>query len=589
VDQSQIDALLRQGIAAAKAGQTEQARQILLRVIELDETNVQGWLWLSSVVDDPADKFTCLHNVLALDPDNQSAQLGLARLDRSSSLSDPQTPNTHLSSSVSPDESATSPGEGAGTTRPKPARRVSRYKRLSSRSISKKSSATSSPPEQFDSDSAEAPGLSCSQIPANISDTTKEMRHKRSSSDSVESMSSHQKPRHLEEYASMASALIQKKSGPTGEDAGEVPERRGSARCPFCRSPISVMAVECDHCHLPLVVDCPACDTRIDVELSACPSCGRPMGAFRDKTVYFANLAAAYQSQGKNHNAVVAWGAVQLLNRDYPDLYLQLARAQAGADRPQKAIQTLRSVLEVEPGQEAASLALGEIYHNLSYWDEAEEIYREALAVSPDSAALNFALGWLLVDYGQVEQGLLYVCRATELDPEHGMAWFRLGQIYDVLHKPKKATESYRWAVVYLPKETLAYQKAMHKLSVLEPELPQALSTGWSEFVRQVAGPFLVCVVAVFLDSGMRPWWIPLPGWGALLVGFIGAILWVSGMSLPRNPVICWLVGKQGLTDTGSRVFAILIGSFFWLLAMGIILYPINQSIPEVPEWILNS
>jgi hypothetical protein len=65
--------------------------------------------------------------------------------------------------------------------------------------------------------------------------------------------------------------------------------------------------------------------------------------------------------------------------------------------------------------------------------------------------------------------------------------------------------------------------------------------------------------------------------------------LWVSGFSLPRNPVICCLMGQQGLTDSASRMLATMIGGFLWLLAMAIILYPINQTIPEVPEWILNS
>ncbi len=64
VNHSNIQALLRQGIAAVKAGQTEQASQVLLQVVTLDETNVQAWLWLSTVIDDPEDKFTCLQNVL---------------------------------------------------------------------------------------------------------------------------------------------------------------------------------------------------------------------------------------------------------------------------------------------------------------------------------------------------------------------------------------------------------------------------------------------------------------------------------------------------------------------------------------------
>jgi tetratricopeptide (TPR) repeat protein len=304
-DQSQVGALLGQGIAAAKSGKAEQARQILLRVVELDETNVQGWLWLSSVVDDPADKFTCLHNVLTLDPDNQPAQLGLARLDQL-----PPSPDTQVVDPSSP----LPPEDDAKTSSPKPTGRVSRYKRLSPRKTSKESPSTSS----------------------------------------------------IENLGSAAGLVISRSDESIYSTSNTKPsERRGGARCPFCRLPVSVMAVACDHCQLPLVIDCPDCDTRIDVELSACPSCGRSMGTFKDKTVYFANLAVAYQSQKKHHNAVMAWEVVQLLDRDYPDLYLQLAKAQAGANRSNDAIQTLRSVLEAEPGQEAASLVLGEIYHNL--------------------------------------------------------------------------------------------------------------------------------------------------------------------------------------------------------------------------------
>jgi hypothetical protein len=287
VDQTQIDALLRQGIAAAKAGQTEQARQDLLRVVELDETNVQAWLWLSSVVDDPAEKFTCLHNVLTLDPDNQPAKLGLARLDQ---FPDAQPADISSPPPAPSDESEVS--YETGTTPSQPPRRVSRYKRLTPRSTSDKSNAAPLI-EGLESDSVAEPDASRSQKAINSNKSVEE-RYKRSSTDDSDSIVPSQKPRHLEEYPSMASALIQKKSGSIGGGADEVSERSGAAQCPFCRSPIAVMAVECDHCRLPLVVDCPVCDARIDVESSACPSCGRSMGTFKDKTVYFANLAASY-------------------------------------------------------------------------------------------------------------------------------------------------------------------------------------------------------------------------------------------------------------------------------------------------------
>ena len=69
--------LLRQGIAAAKMGQKETARNLLTRVVEQEEHNLTAWLWLADAVDSLDDKQVCLENVLTLDPENQAARKGL--------------------------------------------------------------------------------------------------------------------------------------------------------------------------------------------------------------------------------------------------------------------------------------------------------------------------------------------------------------------------------------------------------------------------------------------------------------------------------------------------------------------------------
>jgi len=69
--------LLRDGIAAAKSGQRDRARDILTRVVDQDERNALAWLWLSSVVDGLEEREICLGNVLALDPNNVTARKGL--------------------------------------------------------------------------------------------------------------------------------------------------------------------------------------------------------------------------------------------------------------------------------------------------------------------------------------------------------------------------------------------------------------------------------------------------------------------------------------------------------------------------------
>jgi tetratricopeptide (TPR) repeat protein len=74
--------LLQQGIVAARAGKREEARALLMQVVEDDERNEQAWLWLAGVVDASEDIRTCLQNVLDLNPANQQARQGLAWLEK---------------------------------------------------------------------------------------------------------------------------------------------------------------------------------------------------------------------------------------------------------------------------------------------------------------------------------------------------------------------------------------------------------------------------------------------------------------------------------------------------------------------------
>jgi len=78
VQADQTDAWLREGIAAAKAGQSERAHDLLIRVVARDERNAQAWLWLSGVVESLEDRKVCLENVLKVDPGNTAAFRGLA-------------------------------------------------------------------------------------------------------------------------------------------------------------------------------------------------------------------------------------------------------------------------------------------------------------------------------------------------------------------------------------------------------------------------------------------------------------------------------------------------------------------------------
>jgi len=109
---------LAEGIARAKAGQREQAREMLLRVVERDERNVQAWLWLSGLVDDLQDRRVALENVLAIEPENAFARAGLNWLDQQS-LSQPppiaQSPLEQEPLDAVPQDQAPAPAESEAT------------------------------------------------------------------------------------------------------------------------------------------------------------------------------------------------------------------------------------------------------------------------------------------------------------------------------------------------------------------------------------------------------------------------------------------------------------------------------------------
>jgi thioredoxin-like negative regulator of GroEL len=78
----QLAELLYEGAVALQQGDKQRGLELLMQVVEADETIEEAWLWLSGAVDDPGDQRTALENVLALNPNNQHARYGLQLLDQ---------------------------------------------------------------------------------------------------------------------------------------------------------------------------------------------------------------------------------------------------------------------------------------------------------------------------------------------------------------------------------------------------------------------------------------------------------------------------------------------------------------------------
>jgi hypothetical protein len=80
VAEESVPQMLARAIQLVRERRKEEGREILLRVIALDESNEQAWLWLSGVVDDPLDMQVALANALTINPGNEQARRGLEML-----------------------------------------------------------------------------------------------------------------------------------------------------------------------------------------------------------------------------------------------------------------------------------------------------------------------------------------------------------------------------------------------------------------------------------------------------------------------------------------------------------------------------
>ena len=81
--------LVQAAIDAANSGDNRRAQGYLKQVLTENPNEVEGWLVLAAILEDPEKKRQCLNRVLALDPTNQIAREELLGMDRAAFSSRP--------------------------------------------------------------------------------------------------------------------------------------------------------------------------------------------------------------------------------------------------------------------------------------------------------------------------------------------------------------------------------------------------------------------------------------------------------------------------------------------------------------------
>jgi tetratricopeptide (TPR) repeat protein len=74
------DEILQSAIRAARAGQKEAARDLLLSLVEAEPRNELAWIWLSGLVDSLEDRIVACENALTINPANERIRNYLSKL-----------------------------------------------------------------------------------------------------------------------------------------------------------------------------------------------------------------------------------------------------------------------------------------------------------------------------------------------------------------------------------------------------------------------------------------------------------------------------------------------------------------------------
>jgi len=72
--------LLQKAVELARAGDKTKAREIFMRVVEMEPRNEMAWMWLTGLVDHLEDKIVACENVLVINPANHKVKSYLESL-----------------------------------------------------------------------------------------------------------------------------------------------------------------------------------------------------------------------------------------------------------------------------------------------------------------------------------------------------------------------------------------------------------------------------------------------------------------------------------------------------------------------------
>lgn len=129
-------------------------------------------------------------------------------------------------------------------------------------------------------------------------------------------------------------------------------------------------------------------------------------------------------------------------------------------------IEELTTQLEQQPDDVDLLLKRGDLYRRHQSWDLARNDFQRARDIQPDNANINWFEGRLDIESGQPDEGLHYLDRFLEKNPDHVIALQNRAVGLLLLQKPLLAAEDYA-AVIRLTDKPAPSLFSAHALALI--------------------------------------------------------------------------------------------------------------------------
>jgi Flp pilus assembly protein TadD len=175
-----------------------------------------------------------------------------------------------------------------------------------------------------------------------------------------------------------------------------------------------------------------------------------------DDGMLWNELGGARREAGEIDRAAIAYERAVRARLTDPGASVNLAAIRVQQSRPRSAVTLLEPLLARRPRDAELRRVLGGAYYDLGRRDDAERVWRDAVAIDPNDGLAHYNLGQLAIDRGRYVDALEPLLAATRLRPRDPRGWGNLGIALLHLQRPREARGAFERVVELDPSDERA-------------------------------------------------------------------------------------------------------------------------------------